>query len=249
MREALPFAELPGATALNKRAGQVASPRARKHPRSAIRARSVGNPGARRGGGAVPSPCRVLPPPRPPRPPESSRIPAFHVAAAAASPAQAVPTLSSGWCRRPRPFQGLGSARRGRRPSALGSWARAGAGRGGERARARGRGGAGRHIGLASAASVRLRAAGTGAPRGAQGAGARGQGRRGRGGRERKGVAASRAAAASALLPAHQSLLRRLGRLPARRGKMPSTQGCEEGAEVAAGAVRAAAAAAAVRVL
>lgn len=51
--------------------------------------------------------------------------------------------------------------------------------------------------------------------------------------------------------PPHQSLLRRLGRLPPRRGKMPLTQGCEQGGEVAAGTSRAAAAAAAaaVRVL
>ena len=48
----------------------------------------------------------------------------------------------------------------------------------------------------------------------------------------------------------HQPLLLRLGRFPPRRGKMPVSQGCEEGGDLAAGAARAlAAAVAAVRVL
>lgn len=187
-------------------------------------------------GASLPSPPvslhSTLRQPQPRRPRRSP--PSLQGGAAARAPSRASAPLGAA-ADRPGSARGLGRGRGGE-------------GRG--RARAGGGGGARAAIlALVSAASVRLRAAGTGEPRGAQGAGARGPGRRGRGGRERKGVAASRAAAASAPLTAHPSLLRRLGRLPARRGKMPLTQGCEEGAEVAAGAARAAAAAAAVRVL
>lgn len=225
-----------------------------RNTRFAILTRSLGNPGERRGGGAVPSPCPVLPPPYPSAAAasQSSGIPAFHVAAATASPAEAVPTLPSGWCRRPRPLQGLGSARRGRRPTGLGPRTRAGAeaGRGGERACARGAGGGPRAaiLDLDSAASRLLRAAGTGIlaePR----ARAREDREGGGGGEGKEGSGCERGCGIlCSPQPRHQSLLRRLGRLPARRGKMPLTQGCEEGAEVAAGAPRAAAAAA-VRVL
>lgn len=165
---------------------------------------------------------------------------------------RAVPTLPSGWCRRPRPLQGLGSAQRGRKPTRLGPRTRAGAGRGGE---GRGRARAGRAGGRGppywtwtrrQASACVLRG------RGASRSPGRGRERTGKAGEGWEGKEGSGCEPGCGILrspqPRHQSLLRRLGRLPARRGKMPLTQGCEEGAEVAAGAPRAAAAAA-VRVL
>lgn len=93
-----------------------------------------------------------------------------------------------------------------------------------------------------SSASLRLRAAVTG---GASRSPERGRERRGKAGeaeRERKGVVASRAAAASGHLTSGSNPPPVPVPPPSLPGKMPLTQGCEEGGEVAAGTARAAAA-------